>query len=282
MSRLIPFALCALAALVPATAAAECPAVVLLLDHAEQAILEGRLDDYPALADEVDAAFACGPAASPKQVARAFLIQGAHQHFTGSAEGATLSFASARRLHPDGWNPVYGGELKAIYDASLSQVPDGLGQITVAPEPHPALLAVVDGEVSSLPAAVPVGFHLVQITEVGGPALAAQRALVLDPGESVALNLGPLQPRPVEQPVTATATPAGAKKKPLWPLLAAGGAAVLGGGAAWWASAQDAQMETAGSVGDLDAAYGRQQALNATAWTFGGLAAAGVGVWVVW
>lgn len=263
---------------VPRAARAACPSLVAATDHAEQSILEGRLDDYPALSEQMDSALSCGPAASPRQVARALLVQGVYQHFTGSEDGARLSFASALRLDPQGWNPDFGDEVEALYRASTAAVASGTGELSVLPAPDPALVVVLDGAPATLPATVQVGFHVVQVTEPGGAALAAERALVLGAGEQVVLNLGVLTP-----PAAVEESGAAAKRaKPLWPLLAAGGAAVLGGGAAVWARAQDDRLRSASSLDALDEAYGTQRTMAATAWTFGGLAAAGLGVWVAW
>ncbi len=272
--------LCLLAglAVLPRPVWAACPSLVAMMGHAEQSILEGRLDDYPALSEQMDRAFACGPVATPQQVARALLVQGVYQHFTGSKQGAQLSFASALRLDPQGWNPNYGDEVEALYRASAAEVNPGVGHLSVLPAPDPSLVVVIDGSSSTLPAKVEVGFHVVQVTKPDGSSLVAERVPVLDAGEQVVLNFGLLPPFAAAGESSAETR----RRKPLWPLFAAGGAAALSGGAAVWAQAQDDRLRSAASLDALDEAYGTQRALAATAWTLGGLAAAGVGVWVAW
>ena len=273
--------LLALLALPPALAAPAgegCPQAPLdtLVAEAERSVLEGRLEDTPGALEGVDARLACGPAATPPQVARALLVDGLFRHFSGEAEGAALAFASAHRLDASAFNPDYGAAVRAVYDAAVAAAPSGAGALTLEPALHPELAVVLDGAPVALPAEVPVGLHVLQVVEHDGPAVYAGRPLVLDPGEQVVVNTGPLAPRPI------TDAPAPLARKPAWPLLSAGGLALAAGGTALWARSRRGPMSTAPSVDALNTAYGQQKALNAATWTLAGLSTVGLGVWAVW
>lgn len=252
---------------------AACPEAApdALLEHAERAVLQGRLEDYPRLQDDLDAALACGAPATPRLVARALQLQGVYHHAQGEIEGAELSFRTAAALAPGLWNEAYGEALRVVFERARNAPPQAPGELSLDPALPASFRAVVDGRAVSLPVAVPVGFHLLQVVGEDGVAVHASRLLVLDPGERVVRTTGPLR--------STTPAPAPSGRRPAWPLVAAGGAALLGTGAAVLAVRQDAQLRGASSLDALDAAYARQQALSATAWTLGGVAVAGAGVW---
>jgi len=260
----------------PALAADDCPSMPApaLLSLVEESILEGRLDETAALTATFDAALGCTGAAAPALVARALAIDGLWRHFRGEADGAALAFASAHALDPGAWNPDYGADVQAAWDRAIDATPTGAGTLAVEPALHPDLRPLIDGASVTLPATVPVGFHFVQVVEADGRARYASRALLLDPGEHVTVNTGPLAPLP--------AGPTPAAKKPAWPLWTAGGLAALGGGAALWASSTSGALQQADTLDQLDGAYRRQKVLAASAYTLSGLAATSLGVWVVW
>jgi hypothetical protein len=259
-----------------AMAADDCPTMPApaLLSLVEESILEGRLDETAELTATFDAALGCAGAADPALVARALAVDGLWRHFRGEADGAALAFASAHALDPGAWNPDYGADAQAAWERAIAAAPAGAGTLAVEPALHPDLRPLIDGAPVTLPASVPVGFHLVQVVESDGRARYASRALLLDPGEHVVVNTGPLAPLPPGPAPTA--------HKPTWPLWTAGGLAALGGGAALWASSTSSALEQAGTVDDLNTAYRRQKVLAASAYTLSGLAAASLGVWVVW
>ena len=260
----------------PALAADPCPTVPApaLLSLVEESILEGRLDQTADLTATFDAAMACTTAAEPALVARALAIDGLWRHFRGEADGAALAFASAHALDPGAWNPDYGADVHAAWDRAIDAAPSGVGTLAIEPALHPDLHPLVDGAAVTLPATVPVGFHLVQVVEADGRARYASRALLLDPGELVTVNTGPLAPLPAH---AEPSTP-----KPAWPLWTAGGLAALGGGAALWATATSTALQESGNLSDLNAAYRRQKVLAASTYTLAGLSAASLGLWVVW
>jgi hypothetical protein len=153
--------------------------------------------------------------------------------------------------------------------------------------PLEELNGFIDGQLTEFPASVPAGLHLVQIGPEGD-AMRFARLLFLPPGENAVVDHGvdEFEPAPPILPSVAgptgaiTPTPAGPPGKT--PLLVAGSAALaLGLGSAIAATTQNAAMRDANTVGNLEAAYGRQQILGYTGYSLLGAGGALVGLYFV-
>lgn len=262
--------------------AADCPDLGERLDELELEVFEGRLDDAAAGVEELEAAFACA-IASPEQLARFWIAEGAVLTYRADASGAVDSFAAAARVAPGVWNPNYGTSLQGVYEAASGSVSESAtGQISLVDPSDRA--AWVDGVPASPPVTAPMGLHLVQ---AGPDATSVDfgKLLYLPSGETVELTLPPVAPPP--EPIAATPVPAPVTAEPEvssgrpWGWLAAsGGAAALAAGASVLALQQNSAIDGALTVDEARGAHQRQLAYGITGYSMMGVAAVGLGIYI--
>lgn len=135
-----------------------CPDREEALQRYEHAVVWDGPDAAEEASERVQAALACGPVASPEEVARLWWAEAALLRALGNEAGAAEATAAARRMH-DGPPPAIYGE--ALHEGG-GEVEGGDGVLRVFPVPKGHLVAV-DGEVQALPVTVAPGPHLVQI-----------------------------------------------------------------------------------------------------------------------
>lgn len=260
--------LCALAcvgtALPAAAAAHDCPDPGLILDKAESSVVEGRFEDAALLAEETEAAFACGPLAQPEHLARLLNLTAVRLQLEGDTAGAAEAFAAAARVSPATWNPAYGAELRGVRDAAAAAGRGAGGTLTLAPDPgdfQPAL----DGLEVEVPTPAASGLHLLQVLDTDGRALFGEVVFV-PAGETLLVDTGPLVTR---------VGPRDRRPFP-WLLVGAGVFAAGGGASAWLATQQTEGLEGARTLDGLNSAYSAQKTWNLLTWTGAGLCGASV------
>ncbi|MBN1337213.1 MAG: hypothetical protein JXB39_14740 [Deltaproteobacteria bacterium] len=270
-----------LALLLPVARAA-CEDVSVLVKDLEQATLEGRTEAVQEALGALRVAFGCGPQADPTLLGRMWLAEGVHAARTGDPRFASIAFASAARVAPDVWNDAYGPEVRSMYDAAVAKRP-GEGQVRVSPVPE-GYVTALDGTQVSFPTRTLEGLHVVQVGPSGNRAVYAS-VFYLPPGETffVLTELGDARPSVAEAPTpaqipAAPVAPVPARRPARAWLVSGGVAAALAAGSALLAVHQDAAMEEATRMDDLDAAFQRQKAWAWTSYGCMGLSAVSVGL----
>jgi len=150
--------------LAPTTALAQgvCPGREDALAALEEAVVTFDLDSVQGRIDEVVAAFDCGRAAQPEQMARLWNAEGSYLLLEGDPAAAEESFQAAKRVAPDLWTEAFGPKMRAAWD----DTPDAVERGTIQVDPRLTWWVVlIDGEPTKIPAQVPTGLHIVQ----GGP-----------------------------------------------------------------------------------------------------------------
>lgn len=262
--------------------AADCGDPSELAASALDAVVEARVEVARSALDGTVDAWACSGAATPEDLGRYWLSDGALLVFAGQEAEAEESFAAARRSAPDLWDPRLGAPLQASW--SSAPLPEGTGTVAIQPALPAAL--VVDGVLQEgTVVATSPGIHLVQVLATDERARFARLIHVSD-GQAVVVRTGltpadvappapapqpPVDPTPAPlpeapPPTTPTAQP------PVW-LMSAVAVGAVSVGAAIGARGQRSAIENASSVTALDAAVKRQKTLASVAYAGGGVAA---------
>ncbi len=257
-----------------------CADPAALVEVAEQAVFELRVDDARATLGRIEEAFGCA-VVDPEVLARFFDVEGALLVHAGDRDGATLRFAAARAIVHDGLDPMYGSKVRAVSDATARAPIES--EIDLSPRPAEDDDVRVDTALVSLPVSVTSGLHLVQ---VGPPGTVAFGELVLvEPGGRLVVSTHRLSapaadlPAPLPAPgAPSSPSPEPGRRGPSVGLLVTSGAlAALGGVSAGLAlREQDGAIPSATSVDAVDAAWTRQRAFGWTAyglWSGAALAA---------
>ncbi|MDO9280597.1 MAG: hypothetical protein Q7U06_01745 [Pseudomonadota bacterium] len=247
-----------------ASLAFACPNIDAEVERATSALIAGDFTNARTALQEAEASFACA-AATPTQIARFWLVEGATAHLRAETATARVSLAAARATAPTLFDDRLGPEVRATWAAAE---PAGSGSLVL----EPRRAAFIDGEgVTTWPLTVSAAPHVVQVVGADG-SVRFGRVVRIGAGEDamVETNLGN------EPEVLAGAQApkeARAKKSPAMLILA--GVAAAGAGAfAGGALAQNAQMEAAEDLGALDSTFGRQKAFGYTSYGLMGATAA--------
>ncbi len=247
-----------------------------IVQELERAALEGRTEDAASLSADVEAAFACSPAADRAIVARFFLAEAVVATLGSDPDAVDEALHAAAAASPGLWNADYGDALHQRYLAAAGRAAAS-GKLVLDPFPA-GRTAIVDGVPVPMPADLAGGLHLAQAgptptaDEPRAP-MAFARVIRVIPGETTRVPVTPVAP--VETPDAAPA----ARKRPL-PWLVVGLAGAVGAAAtAGGALAQDGAMRDAGTQDDLDAAFNRQKTLAYTSYGLMGATAAGFGLY---
>ena len=263
-----------------AKAADSCERPSALVAQADQAVVEGRFADMPALVERFDTALSCAEPVDATTLAAFFRAQGAWFSLTGQTVESALAFQSAAQLAPDAWTEAFGATLRTRFDAAAAKEAGAAGSIRLSPPPHdPTLELHIDGLGSGAPATVTPGLHAVQLVR---PASADYkpgearfgRVVAVFPGEDVVVNPGVLSHEEAPAPLVA-ARP----DRPAWALGAGGGALVVAGVTAAMARRQGSVAADATSIAEVNSLEQRQKALAWTSYSFMGLGAVGAGLY---
>ncbi len=302
-----------LAALSP-LAQAECDDVALLIDNAEQAVIEARTDDAAATLRQAEVALNCSPVPSPALLARMWLAEGTRAYMQGDEKVARLAFAAAARVAPELWVESYGDQVRQIYQASANYE-GGQGSVRIHPNPE-GWSTTLDGTDTSFPAQAASGLHVIQVgrtaerteyaevfflpkddtyfiltgledtpivslaTADPTPPVQPVEPAVTDPTvpDPVVAQADPTAPDPlVAQPLPAPSPRGEGFSSPIF-LVLGGATAALAGGAAVAALVQDPQMEAAVNVDSLDRVYARQKTFAYASYGAAGVAVASFGL----
>jgi hypothetical protein len=237
-----------------------------VLERAEQALIDLRLETLPSLEARLEQSWACGPVAQVEDLSRAWLVQAAAQEIQGSQEQAEAAWQAAAILSPETWNPRLGPALRQQYEHAVALPTLPMGQLSLNQDLPSSLRIYVDGTETVMPTDVAVGPHLVQVVR-GGSSSRGATLLRVAPNEQVQIDvdqftLPPSQPRPS------------------WSLATAGASLGLAAGTAWMARVQSQVMREAPNQESLNRAFTRQKLLAATSYGLGGLSIAGALTWV--
>lgn len=225
----------ALVGLLPGVVRADCPSVDIWLDRAEQDIVALRLEQARESLGQAEAGFSCGPPATPAQIARFWRAEGVWLTMQKRTEDADLSFAAARRLEPEVWTAAFGTELERQFKAAVG-IDDPPSMLELQPW-DPRYLGWVDGRLTSFPAQLDAGLHLVQASRSPEPASASVEygtLMVFSDGATTTLNT----PFPrdagllAEAPAPPVPAEPGSRSSLAW--VAGGAASALAGGALLW------------------------------------------------
>ncbi len=273
----------------PVAHAEDCADPDAVVGALERAVVAGRTDAAAALVDQVEASFGCTPGvAAPATLGRFYRAQAAWLALSGAGEEARLAWRSAQAVEPGGWTPVLGDDLRAQRDAAVATPsPGGTGTIGIVPEPA-GFRTALDGAEVSFPVSAPPGLYLVQVLDPDGTARFAEQVLLLDPGESLRIDIGPLRPTAPPPPLPMASAPTTAlppapepiARKRRWPLWTGLGVGLLAGGSAAMARLQRDDLQSAPTLTALDRAYATQKAWAWAAYGLGSVAVVGVGVGV--
>ncbi len=154
-----------------------CPDVDAALAVAEHAAAMADVDRAQEASQAVIEAFACGPEATPEQVARLWLGQAAMLTALGADDAADEALIAAARLSPVTPAAAYGEAMAARHARALAEPTSAVGTLDAFPVPD-GYVASIDGVRSPLPSEVPAGPHLLQIGPKRGPMAFAQAVTV--------------------------------------------------------------------------------------------------------
>jgi hypothetical protein len=276
----------------PRPARADCGDAGALVAATERAVVAGRLSAVPELVEQTEQAFACADATAERALlGRWYQAQAAWFSLSDAPEEAALAWRSAELAAPGTWTEALGPKLRGERDAALADTgPRGSGTINLVPPPT-GHRTTLDGLEAPFPLSAPPGLHLVQVLEpAGGGAVFARQVFLIDAGELFEIDTGPLAAPSAPSRDIAPPPPGGAAiaaplppgepttRRSRWPLWAGIGAGALAGTAAILARSQRSTLETSTDVGELDAAWGRQQVYGWSAYGLAGLAVVGIGV----
>ena len=301
------------AVLVP-MAHAECGDFATLIELAEQAVIESRVDDAGATLQQAEAALGCGPVPAPALLSRMWIAEGTRAYLQGDEKVARLAFAAAARVTPELWVEGYGAQVRKVY--TTAAVHDGgQGNVRIHPNPE-GWSTTLDGTPITFPTQAASGLHLIQVgrnlertdyAEVfflprddtyfiltgleDTPIVSMADATPTEPvaeipvepepePEPASVAEAPSDPTPLEaQPLPDTAPTGDGLSSPVFLVL--GGAAVaIAGGAAVAAMTQDQQMETAVNIDSLERIYARQKSFAYVSYGAAGFATASIGLHV--
>ena len=236
-----------------------------VLEHAEQALIDLRLETLPSLESRLQQSWSCGHIARPEDLSRAWLVQAAVHEIQGSQEQAMAAWQAAARLSPETWNPRLGPALRQQYEDASSLPPLPSGTISLTRELSSSLRLYLDGTETMLPTDVATGPHLVQ---TAGRRYGSSGAAILQVAskEHIQLDVDQFPPPPV-------------RARHSWSLTTAGASLGMAAGTAWMAKAQSQVMRDAPNQESLDRAFTRQKLLAATSYGLGGLSIAGALTW---
>ncbi len=249
-----------------ATAALACPSLDAEVERATTALLGGDFPAARAALTEANTSFGCA-AATPSQLARYWLAEGAAAQLAGDPAAARAPLAAARRLAPALFDRRLGPDIHAAWVAA-DVVASGTLQL------DPPMTAFLDGVgVAEWPAPVAATPHLVQIVGADGSVRFSRLIRVAAAEDALLVSgLGPETPSSEIAGALAPVAPA-PKKSPA--LLVVAGVAAAGAGAfAGGALAQGPQLEAAGDTAALDAAFARQRTFGYGTYGLAGAAVA--------
>jgi hypothetical protein len=252
------------------SAQAQCDDPFELVKRAERAVLEARLDDAQRRLVDMEAAFGCGPAASPDLLARMWISDGVMRSMKGAKSDASISFAAAYRASPGLWTEDFGNRLKTEYEAS-GQRESAPADLRLVPLPQGYGVAI-DGVAWDTTSSLTDGLHLVQVGPDAAP-MEFAKVVLLSPNAMLKVQTG-LSLSSVEpgSPLSVGVDEDPTKRSPAW-LLSAGGAGVVALAMAGGAYAQNPKLKAASSTQSLDKAYARQKGFGVAAVASTGVAA---------
>jgi len=263
ISNSVGIGLLFLGGLFSGSVAAACPDPSIAIGKVEGLVMDASFDQVKPAIQEVETAWSCGGAVQPAALSRLLVLQGGWLSMSGSKDQAAMSFRAARRVSPDTWVDNLGPQLKQEYLAAQDAPVSAPGQVLVDPALPEGFRPQIDGADVTLPAPTLAGYHLVQVLDKRDDAFFA-RLILVQPGETVTVATGSLQ---------EVAAQRATERKPFPVLVVTGvGTGLLAGGAAWLANGQDASMQEAGNLDDLDSAYTRQRIFAVSAYTLGAAA----------
>ena len=250
----------------PSPTSPECPVPSAVLEEAEQALVDLKIDELPAIQQRLETAWSCSEVARSEDLSRAWLVDAAYLQIRGQKEQATQAWRAAASLSPETWNPRLGGALRGEYEAALQEPAKPEGHLSLYADLPQTLHLYLDGSPQTLPLPIAPGPHLVQVVDRRGNPQAAHFVL-LAPAESLQIDLDQFSsPAP--------------RKRARWRLAASGTAAGLAIGSAFLAHAQDQAMQNASDLDTLDQAFTQQKRFAVTSYGLGGLAVTGMTTWL--
>jgi hypothetical protein len=256
--------------LLAAAAAFACPNLDAEVERATTALVNGDYAGARVALDSAAGSFACA-AATPPQLGRYWLVVGAVAQLGGDAAAARAPYSAARAVAPGQFDDRLGPKVRTAWSGATA---DGQGTLLLQPA-RPALL---DGApVDTWPAPVPGTPHVVQIVGADGT-VGFGRVVAISAGEDALLEHDVPAAAAALADVAAPVEPKRRKSPAL--LILAGAAAVGAGACAGGALLQNDGIDAALTEGDLDAAFGRQQALGYSSYGLMGVAAVSLGVHV--
>lgn len=150
-----------LLAILAPTAHADCDDVAILVERAEQAVIEGRHDAAGATLEQAEKALACGAVPAPKLLGRMWLAEGTRAYLQGDEKVARLAFAAASRVASELWVDSYGPQVRKIYESAAQHDP-GTGSVRIHPNPE-GWSKALDGHQVDFPIELAAGLHLLQV-----------------------------------------------------------------------------------------------------------------------
>ncbi|MEQ1504253.1 MAG: hypothetical protein ABMB14_18570 [Myxococcota bacterium] len=175
--------------LVLTSARAACPPPEPLVEALETAVVEGRWTDVAPASDALVAAFGCGPPAEPALIGRVWLAEAMHRSAQGDEPAADEALWAAGHLAPTTWSDLYGAKFRARWEAAQQGPAPSSGLLHLDGLPS-GWIGAVDGAVTSFPAYVSGGLHLLQVGPTPDP-MATARIVEVPPGLDVRVALDP-------------------------------------------------------------------------------------------
>ena len=128
---------------------------------AQEEVLEVNEDAARQLLGTAEKGIGCGSPQSPEDLARFFLVDGATAAMEADTPAMQDAFAAAARISADTWIEALGPKMRSEYEAAAA-LPVSTGTIEVASEGWETRL---NGKLSTFPAKVPAGLHVVEIVD---------------------------------------------------------------------------------------------------------------------
>lgn len=243
-----------------AEAEATCVPLDAWADRTRDDLLGGDLDAARRHLEDAESALACR-VATRAELSRYWLYTGALAALSHDSEAAGVAFGSARRLDPEGWDPLLGDALHAAWEAA----PEG-SPVSVLVDTNASRI-VLDGErVRQWPVATDSGRLTVQVLGYRRGEVHDWRIITAPPAlETILLETGlPELPPPDRTAQHRRAMP--------W-FIAGATSLATSGGAALYALAERSASGTADTIEEAGNHRSRQLV---GAWTTVGLAGTGV------